>query len=85
MEIVRNPAGKARAGLVKAAGISAAFAATVFRPKVTRAPQPDDVRQAQGGYAQAQKVATQSAPPSRELAESARGSSKPGSAINLQA
>jgi hypothetical protein len=79
---------------VKATGISAAFAATIFKPKMTRAPQPDDVRQAQGGYAQAQKVASQTGPKSATFgAETLRaeqrsggsGNGLPGSALNVKA
>jgi hypothetical protein len=79
---------------VKASGISAAFAATIFKPKMTRAPQPDDVRQAQGSYAQAQKVASQTSPkPATVSAETlwvghgdeGANNGRPGSALNVKA
>jgi hypothetical protein len=73
---------------VKTAGISAAFAASVFKPKMQRAPDSGDVRHAQGSYAQAEVVARQSQtvpsqPDPSGSASAATG--RPGATLNLKA
>jgi hypothetical protein len=77
--------GNGKAQEVKSAGISSVFAATVFRPKATRAPQPDDVRHAQGGYAKAQKVAGLKPGEGATGSAAPRDTARPGGALNVKA
>jgi hypothetical protein len=73
---------------VKAAGISAAFAASVFKPKTQRGPDSGEVRHAAGSYAQAEVVARQSQPLFARTDQSspvAKSSGRPGAGLNLKA